>query len=318
MKQILFAAFAILGGAASAWAGANPQLLALLPPDAKVIAGIDFAHAKSSPFGKFLLEQANPASDLDSLKATTGFDPRTDLLEFVVGGTDRGNLVGVGFGAFPIARLTTMAELSGVPAATYRGVILISLDNGPKALSRANMAGFLDGSTVVIGTHDQVVEAIDRWSSGGVRGNLVQKASEAGASSDAWAVATGLNLIPGMGEPATEAPENSQQAAITKNITSKIEMISTSLIFNTSDVTAKGQLVAKTAQDAQELAAVFQLFMAMTGPNADQSPMFSGMQVAPSGQTVNFSLKLTEQQAEDLVKPKLPANRTKDDPFVLE
>ena len=91
--------------AASAWAAANPQLLRLLPPDTKAIAGMDVAHAKASTFGQFMMSQAGPAADLDKLKASTGFDPRTDLLELVAGSVSNNSGLAVGYGAFPIARL---------------------------------------------------------------------------------------------------------------------------------------------------------------------------------------------------------------------
>lgn len=321
MKPLITAAFAIVGGAATAWAAASPQLLALLPADSKVIAGIDIGHAKTSPFGKFLLEQVDPASELETLKAATGFDPRTDIFEVVSGGVSRGELLTTGRGAFPIAKLTELAQLADTPLETHRGAILINLDNGSKALSRANTAGFLDGSTVVIGTRAQVIAAIDRSADGGIPGDLTKKAAEASTSSDAWAVTTDLSELPGAGDllgpPKTETPEAEQspQTAIARSIAAKIQTASASLTFGSSDVTARGQLRTTSAQDAQEIAGVFQLLLGMAG--SQDSPLTSA-QFTPEGQAVNFTLKLTEQQAEDLVKPKLPANRSEDKPFVLE
>ena len=122
---------------------------------------MDVSHAKSSPFGQYILSQAGPAANLDKLKAATGFDPRTDLLEIAAGSGTNGAALVVGFGAFPIARLTTMAQISGTPTSAYRGLTLISAGNAPATpLSKGppveTVAVFLDGSTFAMGGADLV------------------------------------------------------------------------------------------------------------------------------------------------------------------
>ena len=54
-------------------------------PDAKVLAGVNVAQAKSSPFGQYVLSQIS-ANDpgLQQLASVTGFDPRQDLCEVLV------------------------------------------------------------------------------------------------------------------------------------------------------------------------------------------------------------------------------------------
>lgn len=311
MIRTLLAACTLTLGAASAWAAANPQLLRLLPPDSKAIAGIDVAHAKASALGQFMLTQSGPVADLDKLKATTGFDPRTDLLELVAGSGLNNVALAVGYGAFPVERLTTLAQASGTPTSNYRGITLISA--GPKApiigdgsTSAPTVTAFLDGSTVVLGTLDQVHAAIDRWVGGTpASGALIQKAVEVSATSDVWAVANSINDLTGT-TSSSQVPQVSQQTAIAQNIASKIDTVSGGLTLSDTNVVVHGEVLTKTVQDAQALADVFQLFVAMAGPQATQNPMFSALQVAPKGTTLNFTLTLTEQQAEDLFKSKRP------------
>jgi opacity protein-like surface antigen len=309
MKRFFFAACTMTLGAASAWAAANPQLLRLLPPDSKAIAGIDVAHAKASAFGQFLLLQAGPSTDLDKLKATTGFDPRTDLLELVAGSVSNASGIAVGFGAFPVARLTTLAQTAGTPTSTYRGITLISAGNTPAvpgttATPTSSVAAFLDGSTFAIGATDSVKAAIDRWIGGApASGALMQKAIEVGATLDAWAVATSISELAGTPASPAVAPLG-QQAAIAQNIASKIESLSAGLEFGNTNVTVHGQVLTRSTQDAQAIADVFQLALAMVGPQATNNPLFNALQFAPNGPAVNFTLTLTEQQAEDLIKPK--------------
>jgi hypothetical protein len=289
---------------ASAWGAANPLLLRLLPPDSKAIAGVDVEHAKASAFGQFLLTQSGSTVNLDKLKATTGFDPRTDLLELVAGSTANNAGVAVGFGAFPVARLTTMAQASGTATSSYRGITLIAAGNTPpipgtNAPATVTVAAFLDGSTFAIGSQDQVMATIDRWIAGGTAsGTLVQKAAEVGATSDAWAVATSINDLTG-------TADTSPQAAIAQNLAAKIDSVSAGLAFGDTNITVRGQILTKTSQDAQAISDLFQL-LTLAGPQAAASPLTS-LKFAPNGPAVNFSLTLSEQQAEDLVKPKRPA-----------
>ena len=311
MTKLFFAACTLTLAATSAWGAANPQLLRLLPSDSKAIAGMDVSHAKASPFGQFLLSQAGPASNLDKLKAATGFDPRTDLLEIAMGGGTNGNGLVVGFGAFPIARLTTMAQMSGTPTSSYRGMTLISAGNVPptplgKGAPVPSVAAFLDGSTFAMGGEDLVKAAIDRWIGGApASGILSQKASEVSASADAWVVVTSIDELTG-----AAAPQLSQQAAMAQGIASKIDTISGGLAFGDTNVTVHGQVQTRSTQDAQAISDIFQLLVAMAGPQATQNPLLGSLQFAPTGSAVNFTVTLTEQQVEDLVKPKQPARNS--------
>jgi len=169
-----------------------------------------------------------------------------------------------------------------------------------------NVAAFLDGSTFVLGAEDQVKAAIDRWIGGGTPSNaLTQKAVEVSATADAWAVATSISEYTGGAASTTPVPPQvTQQAAIAQTIASKIDIISGGLAFGDTNVVVRGEVLTKTAQDAQALADIFQLFVTMAGSQVTQSPLFNGLQVAPKGAALNFTLTLTEQQAEDLVKPK--------------
>ena len=73
MKLFRFSALILAGGVSSVWAAADPQLLGLLMPDAKILAGVQMGQAKASPFGQFVLSQAGPNAQFDQLKAATGF-----------------------------------------------------------------------------------------------------------------------------------------------------------------------------------------------------------------------------------------------------
>src|SRR5690242_3370229 len=65
---------------------ADPGLVNLVMPDAKVLAGVNVDQAKSTPFGVYVLGQiqAQAAQHLQQVSALTGFDPTRDLHEILI------------------------------------------------------------------------------------------------------------------------------------------------------------------------------------------------------------------------------------------
>src|ERR1700681_1500063 len=75
---------ALLALPIASWA-ADPALLRLVMPDAKVIAGIQAEQTRNSLFGQYLLShmQVDDAG-FKSFIAQTGFDPRRDVSEILI------------------------------------------------------------------------------------------------------------------------------------------------------------------------------------------------------------------------------------------
>ena len=282
------AIFLTLGG--SAFAAADAQLLGLLMPDAKGLAGMQVTEAKASRFGQFILSQAAPAAEFDKLKAATGFDPRTDLTEIVAGATLDGKGLVAGHGAFQPTRIISLATTGGVPTENYKGITLLKLD------TTAN-AAFLDGTTFIAGHSENVKSAIDRWQSGTrANGTLTAKATEVSSTSQAWAVASGISQLMAAHSPQGSVPPEAQMV---QNVLSKIDQIAGGVNFGDS-IVMKGQAVAASAQDAQALADVMNFVVMMASGKA---PLPAVPQVSATGSTVNVSLTLTAEQVEKLLAP---------------
>src|SRR5580700_2234989 len=63
---------------------ADPQLLNLVMPDAKVLAGVNVDQAKTSQLGQYVLSQMQSSDqDMQKLIALTGFDPTRDVHELL-------------------------------------------------------------------------------------------------------------------------------------------------------------------------------------------------------------------------------------------
>src|SRR5215468_8327302 len=75
---------------------ADPQLLNLVMPDVKVLAGVNVEQAKTTPFGQYVLMQVQTNDqELRRLEELTGFDPTRDVRELLVasnaaGGENKG------------------------------------------------------------------------------------------------------------------------------------------------------------------------------------------------------------------------------------
>ena len=254
---------------ASVASAADPQLLKLIMPDARVVSGFDVGRIKTTPFGQFFLAQL-PASDanFNEFIALTGFDPRRDLQEVVMaspGDPKKKSGLIVARGAFDSARLLALVKAQGQPVENYNGVSLI-VGHGP-----GQAAAFLDNSVAVAGDLESVRGAIDRrLGVGGISPELATKINRSSANQDAWVI----SLAP-LSAFAQAIPDRNVKGALQGDLLKSIEESSGGVRFgNVIEIT--GQITAHTAQDANSLGDVVRFFLNMAQFNA------------PSGQPGQF------------------------------
>src|SRR4051794_38582073 len=61
---------------------ADPQLMNMVMPDAKILAGLNAASARTSPFGQFVITKIGMlGQEPQKFIAATGFDPLQDVSE---------------------------------------------------------------------------------------------------------------------------------------------------------------------------------------------------------------------------------------------
>src|SRR5437764_4969395 len=64
---------------------ADPGLMNLVMPDAKILAGVNVQQAKGTQFGQFVLNQLQTEdAQMQKLVTLTGFDPRRDVTELLL------------------------------------------------------------------------------------------------------------------------------------------------------------------------------------------------------------------------------------------
>jgi hypothetical protein len=204
---------------------ADPQLLNLVMPDAKVLAGVNVDQAKTSPFGQYVLSQLQSQNqEMQKLEALTGFDPTRDVHELlvasnVVGGTAANNQTGLFLarGSFDSAKITAAATTDGGITEDYKGVTIVE---DPKA---THGVAFLNATVAIAGDIANVKGAIDRQSGGpSIPAALVVQVNNWSSTEDAWTISSvppsslhppaGAPNVPGLGS-GSGAFNNIQSAA---------------------------------------------------------------------------------------------------------
>ncbi|MFN7994574.1 MAG: hypothetical protein U0Q18_13290 [Bryobacteraceae bacterium] len=281
--------------------GADPGLLSLAMPDARVMAGVNFDQTKSSPFGQFLLAQAaREETGLQVLIGTTGFDPRRDVREVLMASTGQGgqqNGVLLIRGTFDVARIVGAALSGDKPVEEYMGVQVIGFGNG----GHGSLA-LLDSTLAIAGTDPEVRAAIDRKSTpAAIPSDLAVRVNQLSTTSDVWFV----SLVPLAQLKPQMAPEG--ETPRQPDMVNKVQQASLSVKFG-SNVALTAQTVSPTAQDATALADMVRFLSGMAKMNAARDPSAAGLIslleaiiVKTDGAVTTLSLTVPEQQIEQMI-----------------
>lgn len=308
--QILTAT--LLTAFSGALSAADPQLLNLVMPDAKVLAGVNVEQAKGTQFGQYILNQIQTHdADMQKLATLTGFDPRRDVRELLVAsdGTP-GSKTGlaVARGNFDVAKITALGTLHGVVTELYNGVTILE---DPK--SQEHGIAFPDGSTVIAGDLASVKGAIDRLKTPQpLPAAVIVKLNQWSNSQDAWGVTTvpPSSLVPtpkagGNPNPMQGAFQNVQQAAGGVKFGAQV-------VFS-------GEATCDTAQNASTLSDVIKLLINIaqmqTGTDPTAAALVKSVTVTASGNVVNATASLPEDVFQQMLqfgaKSQSPAVRHK-------
>ncbi|MEO8595724.1 MAG: hypothetical protein ABI759_20560 [Candidatus Solibacter sp.] len=294
--QILTATlFTAFSGVLSA---ADPMLLNLVMPDAKVVAGVNVEQAKGTQFGQFVLDQMQTAdSDLQKLVTLTGFDPRRDVRELLVASTGVQGKTGLALarGYFDVSKITAAAMLHGVVAESYSGINILY---EPK--KREAGLAFLDGTTVVAGDIANVKGAIDRLKMAQpLPAAVAVKINQWSTSQDAWGITTvpPASLVPPMKDtqpnPIVNAAQNVQSAA-------------GGVKFG-ANVVFTGEAVCDTAQNTNTMADVFRLLVNLAqmqaGQDATAQQLIKSVSITTNGTTVKVVASLPQEVFQSMLQP---------------
>jgi hypothetical protein len=287
---------------------ANQQLLNLVMPDAKVVAGVNVQHAKGTQFGQWVLNQlSTPDANLQQLIALTGFDPRRDVQEVIVAsdGTP-GSKTGlaVAFGSFDPNQILAAATQHGAVTESYGSMTIIE---DPK--QQGGLA-FLSTSIVAAGDIASVKGAIDRLTTPQALPAtvMVTIGKVSNAQQDAWGVTTvpPASLVP------PNAVKNNGQPNPLQNATQSVQSAAGSVQFGAVGTTAatvvfSGQATCDTAANAQTLSDLLKLMinigLMQAGNDPNAAALLKSANVTFSGPTVSVSASLPEDVFISIVQP---------------
>lgn len=264
---------------------ADATLVDLLPSDTQVVLGIHVRALVDSELGRNLTtELKGQAADWQKLIAASGFDPLHDLDEVLIASTGAGKnapTLVVARGTFYVAKLAANAE-------QYNGVPLVAGKSSPAQ----GVFGFLDGSTALAGDAGMVKAAIDR------RGAPAQldaalAAQVAGYRDryDVWAVVNRMDGLQGF-VPKSNGPADALNS---------IDHLQFGVSVK-SGLELAAEVHARSAKDAEQLAATLQFLDAMT--KASQPAGSAGTQFSfrNDNGTLKVSLSVSQEELKKAIE----------------
>ena len=282
---------------------ADPQLLNLVMPDAKVVAGVNVDQAKASPFGQYVLSQMQlHDTHLTELTTATGFDPTRDVHELLVatnGGAGQQTGLVLARGNFDATRINALAVSKGAVSEVYNGFTILE---DPKQQSGL---AFLNATMVAAGDIANLKAAISRQTvSGALPASVIVQVNQWSSTQDAWVVltvpptslhpATGMPPIPGLG------PSNQNNAF------QSIQQAAGGVKFGTN-VVVTAQAQAATAQDATQIGDTFKLLASLAQLQSNGDPrvtaLAQSLTVNTNGAILNVSVSLPQDQLVAMMKP---------------
>jgi len=274
---------------------ADHNLLNLVGPDAKVLAGVNVQQAKGTLFGQYVLNQIQSSNtEMQQLIALTGFDPTRDVTETLVASTGAPQTgLALATGNFDTAKITAAASLKGAVSELYNGVTILE---DPK---QTHGVAFLGSSIAVAGDVASVKGAIDRQKGGtSLPAGVIVQIDQLSGSQDAWVLCT---VPPASLAPPAAAAHNGQVPPAVQSVQSANGGVK----FGAS-VVFTGHAQTDTAQNATTLGDTIKLLISLAQMQTSQNPQAAQLaqqvQVTASGNVVTVSVSLPEDQFQQLVK----------------
>lgn len=299
---------ALLALSLTSFAATDPNLLRLVMPDAKVVAGLQVTQTKNSAFGQFVLSHMQVEDDaFKKFMAQTGFDPRRDLSEIVMASnweqaTPQSRWLVVARGNFNRSAITTAALANGGATTSFQGVEILTYAP-PVPQENQNGIAFFDASNAVMGDIASVKAAIQRQKSNAATpANLLAKIRPLSAKNDFWFV----TLVP-ISEFAGAMPNANLSSAMKGNLLAAVHEASGGIRFGDT-VNISGEAVTRSDKDAQALVDVFKFVAGMVQTNRANDPavnqvatLLDALDLQTKDNVMTLSLAIPEKQLEQIL-----------------
>jgi hypothetical protein len=300
--------FAVLLALPIATWAADPALLKLVMPDAKVIAGIQVNQTKNSLFGQYVLSHMQiDDTGFKSFIAQTGFDPRRDVSEIMIASNWESNSAAsrwlvMARGAFDLGKIANAAHGNGVTMSNFQGVNILVHSSAAKP-EVENAIAFFDGTSAVMGDLASVQAAIGRQRSSAAPSNqLLAKVNDLSSKNDFWFV----TLVP-VSEFAGAMPDPNLSGAMKGNLLAAINEASGGIRFGDT-VNISAEAITRSEKDAQALVDVVKFVAGMVQLNRQNNAaagqvatLLDTLDCKAAGNVTTISLGIPELQLEQMM-----------------
>lgn len=295
---------------ASALFSADPALLNLVMPEARMVAGMDVERARDSFLGRKLMEQLD-AKDAEFAKfvAMTGFDPRRDLKEIIVATPDANAknppaLILVR-GVFDTGRINGFLTVAGVAAKENLG----GVDFYTKPNSKDDVGfAIIDGTLALAGPREVVRAALNRRAAtaSGLTAETYSKVQTLSRANDIWAVTS----IP-MAEFSNAMPGGNQGAPggmMGGDAFKAIEQAAMGIRFGAEFLELTAETISKTEKDATSIADVVRFLSTMVQMNREKPEVkafaaaLDSMKLTTDAKTTTLTISLPMAEMEQMLK----------------
>jgi len=298
----------VLAVQAAAFA-ADPGLLRMVMPDAKVVAGIQVAKTRDSMFGQFVLShmQVDDAG-FQKFVTQTGLDPLHDVSEILIASnwqsaSPESRWLVMARGTFDLHKIGQAAEANGARAMKFQGSDLYVYSDAGKPEIENGIA-FADASTALLGDVGSVKAALGRWKGNAPPSDaLLAKVRDVSARNDFWFV----TLVP-VSEFAAAMPDPNLGGAMKGNLLAGISQASGGVRFGET-VSFSAEAVARSDKDAQALVDVVKFVAGMVQLNRQENAtagqvatLLDTLDCKATGNVTTISLAIPETQIEQMLQ----------------
>jgi hypothetical protein len=278
----------LVAGCSSAPTGRSSidsTLAAFMPPDATMLAGVRMEAIRSTPLYKKLLASQS-LQQLDDFARETGFDPRRDVRELLVGSNGK-DLIIAARGTFP------ERNFEGLTKQKYKRYTLYVRGQGGVAL--------IDGSTAVAGTLSAVKAALDRHYAGDRArpDDLLTRARQIPAPNQVWSVANGFDNLLTSRVPETGNLGNAGRILRSLENTTIAADLSTGINGSLTGVCRTEQDAKNLGDAARGLIGLGRLSVPEKQPELLR--LWDGIKVDQQLRTVNITVSVPEDLVEKLL-----------------
>jgi hypothetical protein len=288
---------------------ADPGLLRMVMPDAKVVAGIQVAKTRDSLFGQFVLShmQVDDAG-FKQFIAETGLDPAHDVNEILIASnwqssSPESRWLVMARGVFDLHKIGHAAEAHGSHVTNFQGAELYVYTDAAKPEVENGIA-FVDASMALLGDVGSVKAAIGRWKANAEpSAALLAKVRDLSAKNDFWFV----TLVP-VSEFAAVMPDPNLSGAMQGNLLAGLSQASGGVRFGDT-VAFSAEAVARSDKDAQALVDVVKFVAGMVQLNRENNAtaghvasLLDTLDCKATGNVTTISLAIPETQIEQMLQ----------------